>query len=75
MKLYKLAGKHRRIITLHQCTDFLRTAITSPAARGNWNLCCIWNIISELLWRVVWKHADYFNQPLHTLKEVPSSEV
>lgn len=75
MKLCKLAGNHRKIITLQRCTNFPHTVITSPAARGNWHLCCIWNIISELLWLAVWKPADYFNRPFQTLKKVPSSEV
>lgn len=75
MELCKLAGNHGKIITWQWCTNFSHVAITSPAARGNWHLCCIWKIISELSWRVVWKPADYFNQPFQTLRKVPLSEV
>lgn len=40
--------------------DDAQAAITSPAARGNWRLRRVWNIISELLWRLVRKPADLF---------------
>lgn len=69
MKLCKLAGDHGEIITLQRCTDFPRSAVASPAARGN----CL--LYSEHHFRVVLEACWLFQSAFQSLKKVPSREV